>query len=122
MGGVNMDALVLIVDDNLAAQALLIDALERGGVQVITAKNGDAGFESFCKLRPRVVVTDSHMPGMSGWELAKKIKTAFPTTIVIGCSDAPGKITQQQLAEKFLPNASFFPKPVPIEEVLRHLG
>ena len=66
---------VLIVDDNDdAAQTLreLIEMLDAGEVQ--TASNGADALKAAAQFRPDVVLLDLSMPGMDGYELARRVR------------------------------------------------
>src|SRR5678815_372410 len=65
---------VLVVDDNVhAAQtmAMLIEAL---GHEVRTAYDGREALETAVNSRPHVVLLDIGLPGLNGYEVAKRIR------------------------------------------------
>lgn len=74
---------VLIVEDNKRAQEYLKDSIETQGHEVMVAKDGISGIESFKKFQPQVVFSDILMPKMNGLELLKKIKELNEQTIVV---------------------------------------
>ncbi|MBV8342942.1 MAG: response regulator, partial [Gammaproteobacteria bacterium] len=66
---------VLIVDDNDDAAEtlrLLMKSLCSG--EVYTASNGPMALEAAAKLKPDVVLLDLGMPGMDGYELARRMR------------------------------------------------
>lgn len=68
---------ILIVDDEpniviLIEQAL--EALEDGGVELLTARNGEEALEIIKTEKPRLVFLDVMMPKMSGLEVCQIIK------------------------------------------------
>jgi CheY-like chemotaxis protein len=66
---------VLYVDDNDDNVYMLKMRLELlGDFEVITAEDGEKGYEMVCTERPDIVLMDLEMPGISGWEAAKRIK------------------------------------------------
>jgi len=66
---------VLYVDDNDDNLYMLKMRLELlGDFEVITAEDGEKGCEMVCTERPDIVLMDLEMPGISGWEAAKRIK------------------------------------------------
>ena len=67
---------VLYVDDNDDNVYMLKMRLELlGDFEVITAEDGEKGCEMVCTERPDIVLMDLEMPGISGWEAAKRIKS-----------------------------------------------
>jgi putative two-component system response regulator len=67
---------VLIVDDNPIALDLLEHTLKRAGYDVLTADNGNAALEILEQGSCQLVVTDWEMPGMSGLELCRYIRSS----------------------------------------------
>jgi FimV-like protein len=63
---------VLLVDDDAALLELFQEELPRHGLEVRTARSGDEALRRIEADAPDVVVTDIHMRGMSGVELAKR--------------------------------------------------
>ncbi len=67
---------VLIVEDIAPMRELIAAVLKEQGIGTISfAADGEAGYQSFCHLRPDIVLTDWVMPNMDGLELTKKIRT-----------------------------------------------
>jgi twitching motility two-component system response regulator PilH len=65
---------VLVVDDVIAELELISIYLREGGYKVINATNAKEAWEKTLTQKPDVVVTDVVMPGMSGFELCRKLK------------------------------------------------
>ncbi len=66
---------VLIVDDNEdAAETLRLLIKSIGGGDVRTASNGPDALAAAASLRPDVVLLDLGMPGMDGYELARRMR------------------------------------------------
>ena len=66
---------VLIVEDDPISLELLENALLEFGYEVETAENGFAAIERIRTGRIQIVITDWEMPGMSGPELCREIRT-----------------------------------------------
>lgn len=67
---------VLVVEDTGPMLGLITAVLETLGVgRIYTAKDGQEGFNRFCKDKPDIVMTDWHMQPMSGVDLLKLIRT-----------------------------------------------
>lgn len=66
---------VLVVDDQQSMRAMARQVLKQVGViDVALAANGEAALEQMMSRRFDVVISDLNMPGLSGAELAQKIK------------------------------------------------
>ena len=69
------DVSVLIVEDNQPMVDLLKSLLNTYGFDnVTTAKNGDEGFELFCKESPDLVITDWMMKPGDGISLVRRMR------------------------------------------------
>jgi CheY-like chemotaxis protein len=64
---------VLIVDDGDDDRALLSFQLEKHGLSVHCASNGEEAAWMLSMLSPALIITDYAMPGMSGSELVRMI-------------------------------------------------
>jgi PAS domain S-box-containing protein len=65
---------VLIADDNPDGAEILAMLLQTSGHTVHVANDGAAAFELAARLRPDIAVLDIGMPGLSGYEVAKRIR------------------------------------------------
>jgi signal transduction histidine kinase len=65
---------VLIVDDNVDAGDSLAELLRLGGHTVEVARSGPLGIAAARCFRPEVALLDIGLPGMSGYELAARLK------------------------------------------------
>jgi two-component system CheB/CheR fusion protein len=66
---------VLVVDDNLDAANSLARLLKRlYGQDVRVAHDGPAALESAAEFRPEIVLLDIGMPGMDGYEVARRLR------------------------------------------------
>ena len=64
----------LVVDDNVDATVIQAALLRRLGHEVETAYNGAAALEKAHTFRPHVVLLDLGMPGMDGFEVARRLR------------------------------------------------
>ena len=78
-----MAPLVLIVDDETSNLESLGKIFEREGWRVALAHSGAQALDALRRERASVVVTDLMMPGMSGEELLRAVKTLAPETEVV---------------------------------------
>ena len=69
---------ILIVDDNLDACEMLHVALTAAGHLVATAGDGSSALALATEFRPDTAVLDIGLPGMDGYELAGRLRAAYP--------------------------------------------
>lgn len=74
---------VLVVDDDPAVRKSFDRVLTGKGYAVITAENGEEALTKLGQEKYDVVYTDIRMPGMSGLEVAEKVKARQPWTPVV---------------------------------------
>jgi CheY-like chemotaxis protein len=67
---------VLVADDEPSTRALVAGHLRSKGYKVLEAGDGDEAWEMAHEHLPHAVVLDVMMPGMSGWEVCRKIREA----------------------------------------------
>ncbi|HWG76045.1 MAG TPA: response regulator [Steroidobacteraceae bacterium] len=65
---------ILIVDDNRDALESLVRLLQLGGHEVYQASDGPQGLALAAEKRPDVIMLDIGMPGMDGYEVARRIR------------------------------------------------
>jgi two-component system, NtrC family, response regulator len=66
---------ILVVDDEPNYQVVLSELLREEGFEVYTASSGDEALKLARETDLDLIITDIRMPGMSGLELLKTIKT-----------------------------------------------
>jgi DNA-binding NtrC family response regulator len=74
---------VLVVDDEQTIADTLAMILSKTGYRVRVAYDGSRALAIAREERPRLVITDVVMPGMSGIELALAVETLLPETKVL---------------------------------------
>ena len=75
-------AKVLVVDDTPQNVKLLADLLSVKGYAVVTAASGPEALDKVEAERPDIVLLDVMMPGMSGYEVCRKIRENPATGIL----------------------------------------
>lgn len=70
---------VLVVEDSLSELELISIYLQESGYTVLLATDAKDALSKALQQKPDAVVTDVVMPGMSGFELCRKLKNN-PTT------------------------------------------
>lgn len=74
-----MSKKVLIVDDSLYMQAIIKDALEEAGYEILgTASDGESAIDQAIELKPELVTLDNILPDMLGLDVIKALKEEQP--------------------------------------------
>jgi len=66
---------VLVADDDPDVRAMVRMLLELDGHAVIEAKDGPSALDMILAHRPSVVVADVQMPGLTGLQLCRRVKS-----------------------------------------------
>ena len=74
---------VLIVEDNADSRDVLRTALELDGHRVDSAADGPEGVELALARRPEIVLIDIGLPGVSGYDVARQIRSALGAGVVL---------------------------------------
>ena len=67
--------LVLVVDDDSNICEALRIYLEAEGMEVAAVHNGNLALTALRNLKPQLVLLDVTLPGMSGWDILKEIRS-----------------------------------------------
>jgi CheY-like chemotaxis protein len=82
--------LILVVDDMIETRRLMRRVLERSGLRVVEAESGEAALRAAARDRPAAIVLDLRLPGISGFDVARRIRadpdSALATTPILACS------------------------------------
>jgi PAS domain S-box-containing protein len=65
---------ILLVDDNVDAARMLASLLELDGHRVHMVHHGDEALPALRRLRPEVVLLDIGLPGLNGYEVARRMR------------------------------------------------
>ena len=93
---------ILCVDDEEIPRKLRELVLKKQGYEVITVGSGREALEALAIGQFDLVLTDQLMPGMTGTELTRQIKSSMPdmpVIIISGVNELPGDAT---LADRFI--------------------
>lgn len=112
---------VLIVEDTLSELELMSHYLRESGYTVINAIGAKEALDKVSEDKPDVIITDVVMPGMSGFELCRRLKThpATENVPIVICSSKDQEIDRlwgmKQGADAYIT------KPFTREQILRAL-
>jgi DNA-binding NarL/FixJ family response regulator len=114
--------IVLIVDDVPENLSLLHDALDEAGYTVLVATHGEAALQRARQSLPDVILLDAMMPGMDGFEVARRLKADFathhiPIVFMTGLTE-----TEHVVAAFTAGGADYVTKPIRPAEVLARIA
>jgi DNA-binding response OmpR family regulator/DNA-binding CsgD family transcriptional regulator len=118
----NASEVVLIVDDVPDNLSVLHDALDESGYTVLVATSGEAALVRASQAVPDIVLLDAMMPGMNGFEVAKRLKagpltTHIPIIFMTGLTE-----TEHLVAALEAGGVDYVTKPIKPKEVLARMG
>jgi two-component system alkaline phosphatase synthesis response regulator PhoP len=70
---------LLFVDDEICLAELAAHAMSKAGYAVLTAEDGEQGYELACRELPDLVVTDHLMPQLDGLQMAALLRETANT-------------------------------------------
>jgi len=113
---------VLIVDDVPDNLSVLHDALDEAGYTVLVATHGEAALQRAMQAQPDIVLLDAMMPGMDGFEVARRLKASpktahIPIIFMTGLTE-----TEHLVAALEAGGVDYVTKPIKPKEVLARMG
>ncbi len=113
---------VLIVDDVPDNLSVLHDALDESGYTVLVATSGEAALQRALQALPDIVLLDAMMPGMDGFEVAKRLKAMaetahIPIIFMTGLTE-----TEHLVAALEAGGVDYVTKPIKPKEVMARMG
>ena len=113
---------VLVVDDVPDNLSVLHDALDESGYTVLVATSGEAALQRAAQALPDIMLLDAMMPGMDGFEVAKRMK-ATPATAHIPIIFMTGLTeTEHLVAALEAGGVDYVTKPIKPKEVLARMN
>ena len=113
---------VLVVDDVPDNVAPLHDALDDAGYVVLVALDGESAVRRATQALPDVVLLDAVMPGIDGFEVARRLKAqpataGIPIIFMTGLTD-----TEHLVAALDAGGVDYVTKPIKPREVIARMG
>ena len=100
---------ILLLEDDRTMRQLSAATLARAGYRVNAVEGSQAAWEALAACSYGLLITDNQMPGMSGLELVRKLRSAQSALPVIIAS---GGFVESELAHnQWLQPATVLPKP-----------
>lgn len=108
---------ILIVDQNSVNRAVLYDSLISRKYRVLVAESGNAAVEITSLVSPQVILMDTDLPGIDGFEACRQIKSQ-PRGKDISILFVSAHNNNEYRTESFKAGGqAFLPKPVLYDEV-----
>jgi len=70
---------ILVADDSPTELRLVLNTLQKGGYQTITAVDGDEAIEKASREMPRLAILDIVMPKKNGFQVTRHLKSSPET-------------------------------------------
>jgi putative two-component system response regulator len=108
---------ILVVDDHPSIAGLMSQLLTQRGYDVVTAVNAEQAEAEVRRQAPDLILSDVKMPGKSGYELCRELKSdpstrLIPFVLITGLSDSTDKLQGIEAGAD-----DFLNKPVLAEEL-----
>jgi CheY-like chemotaxis protein/DNA-binding CsgD family transcriptional regulator len=122
LGRARSAGVVLIVDDVPDNLAVLHDALDAAGYTVLVATDGARALQRAAQADPDIVLLDAVMPGIDGFEVARRLKAGpetahIPIVFMTGLTE-----TEHVLAAFEAGGVDYVTKPIRAPEVLARMA
>jgi CheY-like chemotaxis protein/class 3 adenylate cyclase/HPt (histidine-containing phosphotransfer) domain-containing protein len=112
------DLTILVIDDQQYDTLITSNYLKEEGYQVDVACDGEEALAKIAAHKPNMVLSDVMMPGMSGFELCRRLKNS-PDTLLIPLVLITGLDSRRDRIEGIKAGADeFLSKPINREELL----
>lgn len=82
-GAKNAGRRILVIDDNADHREMMRILFENAGHEVHDAADGVSGVDLAVRVQPDVVLVDIGLPGIDGYEVARRIRAMAPTRAVL---------------------------------------
>ncbi|MFL1874574.1 ATP-binding protein [Hansschlegelia beijingensis] len=112
--------LALIVDDDADHRELMREALEPLGIMVAAVADGEAALAEAAAIPPDLILLDVSMPGLSGWEVARRLREAGATARILMMSATLGDPAAKPAGEP--PHDGELAKPVDLAALVERVG
>jgi signal transduction histidine kinase/CheY-like chemotaxis protein len=100
-------ASILVIDDDPDVRAFIVAALDEQGYRVRQASDGKEGLAELDREKPDLVIVDFIMPGMSGADIARKIRSRLPDQSILFVSG----YSETDAVKRTAPDAPLLTKP-----------
>lgn len=110
---------ILLADDDTETSVLLRRFIEAEGYETAYAPDGEAAMQLYAEFRPNLILLDINMPGIDGFEVARRIRLTDSRTFIFFLTDRTEKTDRLQGFS--LRGNDYVPKPFYPEELMARI-
>ena len=114
-------ARVLVVDDNRDAVEMLVAAFRHAGFHAVGATDGVEALAIAGSIEPQVALLDIGLPSLDGFQLARMLRAATPSSIRLVALTGYGQ-DQDIAAAREAGFEKFFVKPAPVDALIHAIN
>jgi signal transduction histidine kinase/ActR/RegA family two-component response regulator len=107
---------VVVIDDNDEVREMLAEVLELEGYAVEQAADGDEGLTRILSARPNAALIDIGLPGLDGYEVARRARDALGDSVVLVAMSGYGQAEDRARASEAGFDAHLT-KPASVDEI-----
>lgn len=113
--GENHRSCILVVDDDSTTRTVLAAGLHKAGYELLQAGSADAALRLLAQRSPDLAVLDVEMPGMSGIELARRLREVSAIPLMFLTAHGGDELVAQAIE---LGAVGYLVKPVDIRQFM----
>jgi signal transduction histidine kinase/DNA-binding response OmpR family regulator len=114
---------LLVIDDDADVRMLLSTKLQKAGLRVETAPDGETGLVKAQAQHPSLILLDMHLPGMDGFSVLQALKNQRETADIpiIAMTGSPDLKTNARARFLALGASDFITKPFDMERLVKEI-
>jgi two-component system nitrate/nitrite response regulator NarL len=112
---------ILVVDDDEPLCILLSDILENGGFRATVVRSGEEALAMLRTRRPAGVILDVRLPGLSGYEICREVRTLHGANVPIIFVSGERTESFDRVAGLLIGADDYLSKPFAPDELLARL-
>lgn len=112
--GNRQECTIMVVDEDEAMRALLVEALQENNCRVVESHDGKTALDTVKRVKPNLIVTDLKIPN-GGYPYLRLLKTAAqesPIVVITAHGDSQSKSKAFECGAK-----EYFEKPLHIKDL-----
>ena len=113
--------LILIADADAKNLQILKDNLEASGFLVSAVTNGKDAWEEILRTSPKLIISETNLPGLSGYQLLERINSDLKTSSIPLIFLTKQREVQQRIKGFEMGAKDYLVKPLHVKEVIAHI-
>ena len=110
---------ILVVDDDDAMRALLVDVLQENGCRVVESHDGKGALDALQTVTPKVIVTDLKIPD-GGYQYLRSLKASAPQSSIVVVTAYGDSHSQEKALE--CGAQGYFEKPLHLKDLKKWIS